>query len=631
MKVPRNAKLLELRELVREFPYLPGIYLMKNKANKILYVGKAKNLRNRVRSYFADSLDHAKTLMMVSHVETVEYILTKTEVEAFLLEASMIKKHRPRYNIRLKDDKNYPYIKLTLQDKFPRLYLSRKVKQDGARYFGPYTSSHSVRETIRFLNRSFQIRDCTDHMLQTRKRPCMTYEIGRCTAPCVKYVSEAEYKAHLQGAVDFLKGGSDQIVVDLEAKMFFEAEKEHFESAARLRDAVKSLKWILERQTILNKGNLAFGDQDVLGFFSDERGTLIETLHLRKGRLIGQKSHFFPLFNAHAADEDAKDWLSSFLNQYYEDNFIPDEVILPLDLGREMNQLIEKVLEERGKPHARVHYGGGEEAQNLIEMACQKAQEAFASYVTKGENKLNALEMIQKKFSLPELPLRMECFDISNFQGKESVASQVVFEDGVPNKDQYRRYKIKTVEGANDFASMQEVLSRRFRHTEWEEPQLVVVDGGKGQLRMAVEILKEIGKEHVPVVGLAKARTQGEFSDQEVVASEERFYLPGRQNPVIFRNNTEAYRILVSMRDEAHRFAITFHRSLREKSSRASLLDEITGIGPKGKEALLKNYESFRQMADASLEELSSLGGVPLKSAELLKKRLSEQYWSEEE
>lgn len=613
-----EARLERLRSKVREFPSLPGVYIMKNKVEKIIYVGKAKSLRNRVRSYLAEKIDHPKTVFLVSHLENIEYILTKTEVEAFLLEASLIKKHKPRYNIRLKDDKNYPYIKLSMADDFPRLYLARKVKQDGGLYFGPYTSSYSVRETIRFLNRSFQIRDCNDHFMRSRKRPCLTHEIGRCTAPCVGKITREEYRYELQGAVQFLKGEDQMVVGKLETRMFDEAELERFESAARLRDSIKALKNILDRQTVINQGQLSYGDQDIFGFYGDERGTVILSLHLRRGRLIGQRFNFFPLLDVRCEDEDPKDWMSSYLNQYYEENFIPDEIVLPFDLGVEMNNLIQNVLEERGKPQARVYFGTSHEAQKVLSMAEQKAKECFETHVTKSQDKLTGLQMIQDKLRLPQLPTRIECFDISNFQGQESVASQVVFEDGVPSKENYRRYKIKTVEGPNDFASMKEVLTRRFKHDEWEEPQLLVVDGGKGQLRMAVEVLKELQKSHIPVVGLAKARAQGEFSDQEVGYTEERFFLPGRSNPILFKNNTEAFRILVSIRDEAHRFAITFHRQLREKSSLQSVLDEIPGVSPQMKKDLLTQYETIDRLRELSLEELKEVKGVSARVAQRL-------------
>ncbi|WP_415063923.1 excinuclease ABC subunit UvrC, partial [Bdellovibrio sp.] len=317
-----SSRFEELRDKVKEFPTQSGVYLMKSQTDKIIYIGKAKNLRNRVRSYFNDSKDHSpKTRLLVQNINEVEYILTKTEVEAFLLEASLIKKHRPKYNIRLRDDKAYPYIRFSWGDEFPRLYLARKVKKDGSLYFGPYTSGLAVQGTIRFLNRTFKIRDCTDAMFKTRKRPCMTYQIGRCTAPCVNYISQNEYREEVEGAKLFLKGQNRKVVKSITEKMMLAAEEEKFEVAARLRDSVQAIKAILEKQAVIN--DTTEKDQDAVGYFGDERGCLIETVHVRAGRVIGTRSHYLPHFDPNDAVEDPREWLVDFLNQYYEDNFIP--------------------------------------------------------------------------------------------------------------------------------------------------------------------------------------------------------------------------------------------------------------------------------------------------------------------
>lgn len=599
-------RLSRLKDRVRDFPQQPGVYLMKTQGDKIIYVGKAKNLRNRVRSYLNDGKDHSpKTRFLVSHILEIDYILTKTEVEAFLLEASLIKKHRPRYNIRLKDDKSYPYIKLSWKDDYPRLYLARKVKRDGSLYFGPYTSGGAVFETIRFLNRTFKVRDCTDSMFKTRKRPCMTYQIGRCRAPCVGLVTAEEYREDVRGAKDFLKGYDKKVLKELQVRMKQYATEEKFEVAANLRDSIEAIKKILERQSVINANSDK--DQDAIGYFGDERGTLIETLHVRQGKVIGMRSHFFPLLDTQDPREDSREWMVDFLNQYYEDNIIPEEVILPIELGGDLTKLMEAVLAERGAEKAVVRFGTDSRAQSLIGMANENAKAHFEKYVSKSEEKRLGLEEIKVKLNLPRLPIRIECYDISNFQGAESVASQVVFEDGVPSKDNYRRYKIKTVEGANDYDSMKEVLSRRFAHTEYDEPDLVVVDGGKGQLNAALKILEEIGRKDVPIVGLAKARTQGTFDSPDVVATQERFFLPGRANPVLFRNNSEAHHILVGIRDEAHRFAITYHRKLREHASLESELDYVVGLGEKRKKDLLKKFGSVEAIKSATVEEISTM------------------------
>lgn len=596
----------QLKNLVREYPTQSGVYLMKNEVDKIIYVGKAKNLRNRVRSYFLDLKDHsAKTRALVSNIRQIEYLLTKTEVEAFLLEASLIKKYRPKYNIRLKDDKSYPYIQLSWQDDYPRLYLSRKVKRDGSLYFGPYTSGGAVFGTIRFLNRLFKIRDCTDHMFKSRTRPCMTHQIGRCTAPCVHLVTKEEYRTEIEGAKDFLKGRSKKLIKDLEKRMVLFADEEKFEVAARMRDSMFAIKSIIEKQTVINDSSEK--DQDAISFYGDERGVLIETLHIRSGRVIGNRPHFIATINPNSPDEDPREWMASFLNQYYEDNYIPDDILIGIDLGNDINRLLQDVLKERTGHEVIVRFATDSKGQDLIEMASTNAKSHFEKQLSKDEEKTRGLDDIKTKLNLPKRPHRIECFDISHFQGTETVASQVVFEDGIPAKEHYRRYKIKTVAGVDDFASMYEVLKRRFGHTEYEEPQLIVVDGGKGQLSQAVKILKELDKTHIPVVGLAKARTETDFQSQEVSSTEERFYLPGRANPVVFKTNTEAFQILTGIRDEAHRFAITFHRERREKLSLESELDYVVGLGEKRKKILLQKFGSVEEIREADAESIAEL------------------------
>lgn len=612
-----------LKETIKEFPQTPGVYLMKNTAEKIIYVGKAKNLRARVRSYFTDSKDHSsKTRFLVRQIEFVDYILTNTEVEAFLLEASLIKKHRPKYNIRLKDDKAYPYIRVSAADRFPRLYLARKVKKDGAIYFGPYTSGSAVWGTIRFLNRTFMIRDCKDSFFASRTRPCMTHQIGRCTAPCVGYIDETDYRKDIDSALAFLRGDNKRVLKDLGTRMKEAAAVERFEAAAKLRDSIEAIKKVLERQAVVNDTSEI--DQDVIGFHGDERGTLLETIHIRQGRVIGNRQHFLPLLDPSSPDEDVREWLTSFVNQYYDENIVPDEVLLAVDLGHDLMRLLEAVLRERGGHEARVRFPTDTNGHKLLDIANANASAHFANYVGKSERKKKGLEDIQARLHLPVLPRRIECFDISNFQGRESVASQVVFVDGAPSKDDYRRYKIKTVEGANDFASMKEVLSRRFQHTEWEDPQLIVVDGGKGQLGVAVEALKEVGKSDLCVVGLAKSRIKGSFADQEITASEERFFLPGRQNPVTFPSGSEAFQILVGIRDEAHRFAITYHRKLREATSLESELDFVVGLGEKRKRALLKKFGSLEEIRAAEVDDLATIHGFNRVLAERILLQLNE-------
>lgn len=599
----------DFKTIVKGFPTTPGVYLMKNVGGKVIYVGKAKSLRARVRTYFNSLEDQSlKTKHLVAQIRDIEYVLTKTEVEAFLLEASLIKKLRPRYNIRLKDDKSYPYIRCSIGQPYPRFYLARKVQNDGGIYFGPYTSGLAVRETMRFLNRTFKIRDCTDGFFRARTRPCITYQMGHCTAPCVNLVSEKDYQRDVKSALDFLKGRKSKLIKEMTRQMKDAAAAERFEVAAKLRDSLHAVETILEKQTVVSM-NVDF-DQDVAVFVGDERGAVVETLHVRAGRVIGSRPHFLSKFNPQSPDEDIRDWFTSFLNQYYLDNVVPDEILLSVDLGLDIVKLLQNVFRERAGKVPKISVATGEDGYRLVEMAMQNAKSHFQDMVAKRDFQMEGLQQIQAKFGLKELPRRIECYDISHFQGTENVASQVVFEDGVPKKDDYRRYRLKSFEGANDFAAMKEVLSRRFTHTEYDDPGLLVVDGGKGQLSMAVEVLKEIGRMDIPVVGLAKARVKGEFQDAEVKATEERFFLPGRQNPVTFATNSGAFQILVGIRDEAHRFAITYHRKLRGDRTLASTLDEIPGLGPAKKKTLLKTFESIGALKQAGADAISAVKGI---------------------
>ena len=613
-----------LREKTKDLPTTPGVYLMKSSADKILYVGKAKSLKARVRSYFQSGGDHSpKTKILVRQIATFDTILTKSEVEAFLLEASLIKKHRPRYNIRLKDDKSYPYIRVSATDEFPRLYLARKVKKDGALYFGPYANGGAVWATIRFLNTTFQIRDCKDAFFASRSRPCMTHQIGRCTAPCVDLVTKEAYRDDVNAAVGFLRGRNKKVVSEMTARMKQAAGEERFEAAAKLRDSVSAIKKVLEKQAVVNDTSEI--DQDVIGYHGDENGTLVETLHIRQGRVIGNRSHFLPGLDPNSPTEDVREWYVSFINQYYEDNIVPDEVLLAVDLGQDLMRLLEAVLKERADHAARVRFPTDPSGHALLDMANQNAVAHFAEHFAKSERKKMGLEDIRVKFKLPSLPTRIECFDISNFQGAESVASQAVFVDGAPSKDDYRRYKIRTVEGPNDYASMREVLTRRFQHDELDDPQLLVVDGGKGQLGVAVEVLRDIGRTDIPVVGLAKARSQGSFADAEISATEERFFLPGRQNPITFASGSEAFQILVGIRDEAHRFAISYHRKLREASSLESELDFVVGLGDRRKKALLTKFASVEAIRESTVDDIAAVKGMNRVLAERVLLHLNEE------
>lgn len=623
-----NSKRLEkLKITAKELPTDPGVYLMKNQQERIIYVGKAKNLKSRVQSYFTKNKDHSKkTKVLVKNIDHIDYILTETESEAFLLEASLIKKHKPKYNVRLKDDKAYPYIKLSMGDRFPRLYLSRKVSKDKSFYYGPFTSGLAVRETIKFLNQTFLLRDCSDSYMKSRKRPCMTHQIGRCTAPCVEYITEQDYAKDIASVKQFLKGRSKKLISDITKKMKQASKEERFEIAARHRDSIKALEHIIEKQAVINANSQT--DQDIIALYGDTKGTCLECLHIRQGRLIGKQGHFFQSLDyENSNNEEIREALCSFVIQYYEFNIIPDELLLPMDIGGDLVHLMQELLKSRAKKKVFVRFPTDEESRKLQHMAETNAKESFKKFITKRAEKEIGLEEIQRKFQLKTLPNRIECFDISNFQGKQIVASQVVFEDGVPAKEHYRRYRMKSVKEQNDFASMKEVLERRLKHKEYEDPDLIVIDGGKGQLSMAVEILKELYREDLAVVGLAKARTKSGFREQEVEVTEERFYLPGRSNPVIFRTNSAAFHILVGIRDEAHRFAIVYHRKLRDKSSIESELDYIVGLGQKRKKALLQHFDSVEAIRAANPEDIAKLKGFN----EVLAQRILLQMNEEEE
>ena len=610
---PKTKVIEDLKTKVADFPQTPGVYLMKNSQNKVIYVGKAKRLRSRVRSYLNPNIENSKTQLLVRHIEMIDYILTETEAEAFLLEASLIKKYGPRYNIRLKDDKAYPYIRLSLKDSFPRFYLARKVVNDGSQYFGPYVSGYVVKNIIGFLNRSFKIRDCSNHFMKSRKRPCMTYQIGACTAPCVNLIDIRGYGRDVGKARGFFEKESVSVIKELKKEMLELAENQEFERAAQHRDNIASIEKVLEKQAVVNARST--NNQDAISFYGDSRGTLVETLHIRQGRVIGQRSQFFSQIDPHSEQEDVREWLTSFINQYYQDNIVPDEIYLPVDMGSEIIKLLKEVFSHRGYHRVSVNFPTHTQGQRLIAMANKNARSHFNSQVSKSEKRKKALKLIASRFKLKNPPGRIECFDISHLQGGQSVGSQVVCENGVFNSDLYRRYRLQSKTGGDDYAALMEVLTRRFRHEEWEEPDLIIIDGGKGQLNAALKVLKNFGKSYLPVVGLAKQRTQSDFKDHRVEKSSERFYLPGRQNPMTFTEGSEAFKILVGLRDEAHRFAITFHRRQREKQSLGSQLDQIRGLGPVLAKRLLHQFDSVVALKRASLNDLCKVQGVSRKLA----------------
>jgi len=599
--------IVDLKAIAHALPKSPGVYFMKNVAGVIIYIGKAKSLKSRVSSYFINQKGRPRRLKhLISQIQQIDHMITETEVEAFLLEASLIKKHKPKYNIRLKDDKSYPYIRFSTSEKFPRLNLARRVNSKKDLYFGPFTSSYLVKENIKFLNGMYKLRDCSNGFMKIRKRPCLTYEIKRCTAPCVDFTDEESYKKQVSKAQDFLEGRVGSILEDLETQMKTSALNEDFEKAAECRDQIKAANAIIQKQQVVSSELV---DRDFISFLSHEKGTLVAMVHFRKGRLIGERTHFLSPLQA-GVDESIREKALSFLNQYYLDNFIPDEVLMDLDLGRDLNRLFMDLLKERrGKESILRHTYSGD-LKDMMDRASKLAEKKLEDQLSQSSKKEKGLLEIQKKFGLEEHPLRMECYDISNFQGGQSVGSQVVFYEGAPSVEDYRIYKVKTVVGSDDFKSIKEVLSRRLAHNEYQDPQLIVIDGGKGQLSKAVEALKDLGREDLKVVGLAKSRDKGSFDDEEINRSTERFFLPGRSNPVVFKPQSEALRILTFMRDEAHRFAITHHRRMREKNSIEGAFEGLPGLGPAGLKRLqeyLAKVKDWSVIDDDSLKKEAGL------------------------
>ena len=587
-------------EKLKLLPDSPGVYLMKDARGKIIYVGKAIVLKNRVRQYFQSSRNQApKVRAMVSHVADFETIMTANEVESLILEANLIKKHRPRYNIRLKDDKSYPYVKVTVQEEYPRVFITRRVVRDGARYFGPYTNVTALRDSLKLLRRLFPLRTCRT----MPDRPCLEYHIKRCLAPCVGKVTEEDYRAMIHAVLLFLEGRTDAVERELEHRMALAAEAYHFETAARLRDQLTAVRKAAERQNIVTGA----GDQDALGMARSAAGVCVQIFFIRGGKMIGRE-HF--LLRGSEEEDDA-DILRAFLEQYYNQaTFIPREILLPHAIEEDAREIIERWLAERkggGKVVLLTPQRGTK--RDIVTMATGNAEKFLADEETRrslaDEATLGAVEELGRYLGLKKPPYRMECFDISHNQGQETVASMVVFENGMPKKSAYRRFKIKSAEGKpDDFLSMREVTTRRYVGLPEEElPDLIIIDGGKGQLSSALEIIRnEAGHKTVPVVGLAK-----QF---------ELIFTEGNSEPVELPRRSQSLYLVQRIRDEAHRFAITFHRNLRGKRNLVSVLDHIVGVGPKRRQSLWTHFGTLDRIKAASVDELASVPGMNRPSAE---------------
>lgn len=549
-------RLKEVKSKIEQAPFSPGIYLMKSLEDKIIYVGKAKNLRARLRSYFIEKGELSpKVKTLVSRIHDVSWIITSSELEALMLECTLIKKYRPRYNIHFRDDKSYPFLRVSIQEKWPQLSIVRRPKRDAAHYFGPYTSAYSIRETLRLLTKIFPIRDCSPAKFNHRTRPCISYDIGICSAPCVGYVSEAEYRRHVNNLIQFLKGKNKGLLQIFKKEMKKLSLNMKYEEAAGLRDRILAIENLLEKQRVVSLKEI---DQDVIGVISEHHRIELVILFIRSGQLLGKKN-----FSLTDLEASMPQFLSHFIRQYYDEQFIPDSIVVPCGVA-EKNILERFLTEKRGKMTCITEAKKGEK-RALVEMANQNARDALC-HKRMEETPMSILTAVQKTFHLKREPHRIECFDISNFQGTDAVGSRVAFIEGERDTQFYRRYKIKTVVGPNDPAMMYEVLFRRFKHEEKEHyPDLLMVDGGKSQLSAAVQVLKELNIHDVDVIGLAKEKTLSAFEGNILEKLEERVYLPGQKNPIILKAHTSVLHLLQRVRDEAHRFAIAYHKKIREK------------------------------------------------------------------
>ena len=617
MSIPEH-----LEATVKNLPALPGCYLFYDQRGEVLYVGKAVNLRNRVRSYFNPNTWAAspKTARLVKEIARIEVVVRGNELEALIQEAELIKKHRPRYNIRLKDDKRYPYLKVTWQDDFPTVVVTRRIERDGARYYGPYSSAKAVYATRDALRKMFPFLSCDRVITGHDTRACLYYDIKLCSGPCIGAINRAEYRANIQRLCDFLEGKSDQVIADVRARMEAAARALQFERAAEYRDQLRALEHVVEKQRVISS---AGSDQDVIAFARDEGETCVQVLFIRGGKLLGQE--YFVLDGAEGEDDQAV--LDAFLKRFYDEAaYVPPEVLLPAQV--EEAHIIERWLRQKRGAAVQIRLPQGEADISLIELARQNAQQQLA--ILKAQWREDTLRQetvlreLQEALDLPRPPTRIECYDVSNTQGTAVVGSMVVFVHGVPKKSDYRRFNIREIAGPNDFESLRQMLRRRFQR--WRDtqarsderpapgkrqdlswailPDLVLIDGGKGQLNVAVEVLREFDLAHiVPVAALAKQK--------------EEIFLPDREASILLPRNAQAFYLVQRIRDEAHRFGLAGHRRQREKIGLASQLDALPGVGPARRRKLLAAFGSLEGIRAADVEALSKV--VPRKVAEAIK------------
>ena len=601
-------------EKLKKLPSRPGVYLWKDGQKRIIYVGKAKRLPNRVRSYF-QSLNGKdfKTRMLVSSIRDLDWIVTDTEKEALILENNLIKKYRPRYNVSLRDDKNFKCLRLSTNEDFPKLSIVRKIKKDEATYFGPFSNSGTVQTTLNFLKKTFPLRKCPDRKFAQRDRPCLNYQIGQCEAPCNGRIEKDQYQKVVRQVILFFEGKSDRLSKEMVSEMERASKRLEFEKAARLRDAIRAINATLERQKMVTDD---FVHRDVFGLYREGGAAVVSILYIRNGTILGHRA--FPISNMELPDEEI---IASVIKQYYgKDNLIPHEIILDADLGEEGGLIQHWLSETVGRKVAIIHPQRGRKTE-LLNLARKNAFSQFEINRSKILNTDDVLQKIQRRLKLRRLPRRIECFDVSNLQGTNQVASQVCFIDGEPDKSGYRLFKIKTVVGQDDFGSMREVLHRRFKKSIEENPwpDLVMIDGGKGQLNIALSVLRKLEILELDVIAFTKIRSVKKEQPEDMV------YLPGRKNPVHFKRGGDDLFMLQRVRDESHRFAIEFHRKLRLKQQRLSLLDRIPGVGQARKKALLKHFGSIKRIKTAKLEEISAINGIPIALAVKIHEKLNEK------
>lgn len=603
-------------EKLTALPGQPGVYLLKDKHAKVIYVGKAKNLRNRVRSYFRGGDERVQVRFLVQRVTDFEILVTSNDKEALILENNLIKQYKPRYNIRLKDDKSYVSVKVTVQQDWPRIVVTRKIVKDGSRYFGPFSSASGVRETLDTIRKVIPLRTCSDGVFRNRSRPCLEYQIKRCLAPCCLPVDAETYQRHLREAMLLLEGKNQQLVRQLRDEMSAAAIDLRFEDAARLRDQVRTIEKTQEPQQVLSHWG---GDQDIFGLYREGGFIEAQVLFIRNGKLTGNQAY-------HIEDYEfsTEEVLEDLLTQFYQgDRYLPDEILLPVAI-EDADTRAEYLSERRGR-RVEVLWPQRGDKVRLVAMATENARQGFRARQDGDYQRERMLDELRTKLHLRNAPKRIECFDISNIQGTLAVGSMVTFDEGEPDKNRYRRFRIRTVEGADDFRMMYEVLARRYRRAKekGDFPDLLVVDGGIGQLNVALEVLRELEITEVDAAGLAKMRVERDARAPQIERSEERVFLPGRKNPVVLRRNSSALFLLQRVRDEAHRFAITYHRALRRKERLRSLLDAIPGIGATRRKRLLRHFGSVRRMRDATVAQLAEVSGISTALAESIERALA--------